>query len=115
MKGKYGEPWASIHAGLNLHTGGRALMIDYEIATDEQQDRAIACVNCLDGIPDEALEKIQRGEWQIVPREPTEEMIEAAKNTVRAWTPSRDGLHPIERLYVKIYHAQLDAAPKVTK
>ena len=58
-EGKYGEPWASIHAGINLHTGGRALMIDYEIATDEQQDRAIACVNALDGVPDEALEKVR--------------------------------------------------------
>ena len=54
-------------------------------------------------------------EHRIVPKEPTEEMIEAAKNTVRAWPWSSGDRPPIEGLYAQIYHAQLDAAPKVTK
>ena len=54
-------------------------------------------------------------EHRIVPREPTEGMIEAAKNIVRTWARLGDGFSPVERLYAEIYLAMTAAAPKVTK
>ena len=62
-KGKYGEPWTERNwfvydnSGLTLlYSNGVNLPPELEKAT---RRRAIACVNALDGVPDEALEKVR--------------------------------------------------------
>ena len=47
-KGKYGEPWTPLDDDV------ADMLLNRESAV-----RAIACVNALDGVPDEALEKVR--------------------------------------------------------
>lgn len=86
-----------------------------DMTTHETHETWVDAQLAADKLNADAILAIIEAEHRIVPREPTEEMIEAAKNTVRAWAAGCAGYSPMERLYTTIYHAQLDAAPKVTK
>lgn len=58
---QYGEPWINIgpaEYGVDVERGGKDC---WERMSEAQITRAVACVNAMAGIPDEALEKVR--EW----------------------------------------------------
>ena len=120
-KGKYGEPWLDIDGHrkiytINTHCDDEGIDDCWVLLTHHERSRALACVNALDGIPDDALEKIQRGEWRIVPKEPTEEIAQAGVEADASMARLPDITKFDMKIYMrKLYRAMTAAAPKVTK